>query len=148
MGAATDTGEWEREVDVLIAGSGAGGMVGAIAAHDRGLTTLVVEKAHGFGGSTAMSGGGIWIPNNPTLRRKGLACPADVSLVGFEDIRYARHLDPPLTTVSLPKEAIGHEVVRLLLDVLAGRADTVRHVTLAHRLVGRASTAPAATLAR
>ncbi len=82
------------------------------------------------------------------LRRKGLACPADVSLVGFDDIRYARHLDPPLTTVSQPKEAIGHEVVRLLLDVLAGRADTVRHVTLAHRLVVRASTAPAATSAR
>jgi 3-oxosteroid 1-dehydrogenase len=73
MEAASNTGEWEREVDVLIAGSGAGGMVGAIAAHDRGFTTLVVEKAHGFGGSTAMSGGGIWIPNNPTLRRKGLA---------------------------------------------------------------------------
>ncbi|MCC7265746.1 MAG: LacI family DNA-binding transcriptional regulator [Caulobacteraceae bacterium] len=75
------------------------------------------------------------------LRRRGLACPTDVSLVGFDDIRYARHLDPPLTTVSQPKEAIGHEVVRLLLDVLSGAADTVRHVTLAHQLVVRASTA-------
>ncbi|MET0274258.1 MAG: LacI family DNA-binding transcriptional regulator [Phenylobacterium sp.] len=75
------------------------------------------------------------------LRRRGLRCPGDVSLVGFDDIRYARHLDPALTTVSQPKEAIGHEVVRLLLDVLSGRVDTVRHVTLAHRLIVRASTA-------
>lgn len=76
------------------------------------------------------------------IRRRGLACPHHVSVVGFDDIRYAQHLDPPLTTVSQPKEAIGHEVVRLLLDVLAQRADTVRHVTLAHRLVVRSSTGP------
>jgi len=76
------------------------------------------------------------------FRRRGLKCPADISLVGFDDIRYAPYLDPPLTTVSQPKEAIGHEVVRLLLDVLADRVETIRHVTLAHRLVVRGSTAP------
>ena len=62
---------WHHEVDVLIGGSGAGGMAGSIAAHEFGLDALVVEKAAGFGGSTAMSGGGIWIPNNPTLRKAG-----------------------------------------------------------------------------
>ena len=41
-------------------------------------------------------------------------------------------------------DRIGHEVVRLLLDILSGRADTLQHVTLAHRLVVRGSTgAPA-----
>jgi LacI family repressor for deo operon, udp, cdd, tsx, nupC, and nupG len=79
------------------------------------------------------------------FRRFGLACPADVSLIGFDDIRYARHLDPPLTTVSQPMERIGHEVVRLLVDILSGEAPVVLHVTLAHRLVVRGSTAaPAA----
>ncbi|MET7896555.1 FAD-binding protein [Streptomyces mirabilis] len=67
----TDDTPWDHEVDILIAGSGAGGMVGAIAAHDLGLRSLVVEKAATFGGSTALSGGGIWIPNNPTLRKAG-----------------------------------------------------------------------------
>jgi LacI family repressor for deo operon, udp, cdd, tsx, nupC, and nupG len=76
------------------------------------------------------------------FRRRGLKCPDDVSLIGFDDIRYSEHLDPPLTTVSQPMDDIGHEVVRLLLDVLSGRAGTVRHVTLAHRLVLRESTAP------
>lgn len=75
------------------------------------------------------------------FRRQGLNCPRDVSLVGFDDIRYARHLDPPLTTVSQPMDGIGHATVRLLLDVLTGEAQAVRHVTLPHRLVVRGSTA-------
>ena len=62
---------WDREVDFLVVGSGGGGMTAALAAHDAGLTTLVVEKAKMYGGSTAISGGGIWIPNNPTLRAAG-----------------------------------------------------------------------------
>ncbi len=62
---------WDHEVDVLVAGSGAGGMTGAIAARDAGLSALLVEKAAFFGGSTALSGGGIWIPDNPVLRAIG-----------------------------------------------------------------------------
>lgn len=77
------------------------------------------------------------------IRQAGLACPADVSLVGFDDIRFAQHLDPPLTTVSQPMDRIGHEVVRLLLDILSGRAAGLEHVTLPHALVVRGSTAPA-----
>jgi LacI family repressor for deo operon, udp, cdd, tsx, nupC, and nupG len=75
------------------------------------------------------------------LRRSGLRCPQDISLIGFDDIRYAQHLDPPLTTVSQPMDRIGQEVVRLLLEILAGEADGVQNVTLPHRLVLRASTA-------
>lgn len=78
------------------------------------------------------------------FRRRGLACPREISLVGFDDIRYAQHLDPPLTTVSQPMDRIGHEVVRLLLDILSGRAPAVRNVTLPHQLIVRASTAPTA----
>ncbi|MFB4303864.1 FAD-binding protein [Actinomadura sp. NTSP31] len=70
---------WDHEVDILVAGSGAGGMTGAIAAHVAGLKALVVEKAAFFGGSTALSGGGIWIPNNPTLKAIGRTDdPSDV----------------------------------------------------------------------
>jgi 3-oxosteroid 1-dehydrogenase len=62
---------WDHEVDFLVIGSGGGGMTAALAAHDCGVSTLVVEKAKRYGGSTGISGGGIWIPNNPTLRRRG-----------------------------------------------------------------------------
>jgi LacI family repressor for deo operon, udp, cdd, tsx, nupC, and nupG len=76
------------------------------------------------------------------IRLRGLRCPEDVSLVGFDDIRFAQYLHPKLTTVSQPKEQIGHEVVRLLLDILSGRATALQNVTLPHQLVVRSSTAP------
>jgi len=74
------------------------------------------------------------------VRRLRLKCPQDVSVMGFDDIRFARYLDPPLTTVSQPMDRIGHEVVRLLLEILSGRADQAQHVTLPHELVIRGST--------
>lgn len=61
----------EHAVDVLVVGSGGGGMTAALAADAHGLDTLVVEKAHHFGGSTALSGGGIWAPGAPAQRRAG-----------------------------------------------------------------------------
>ncbi|MFI1236040.1 FAD-binding protein [Nocardia salmonicida] len=63
---------WDHEVGFLVVGSGAGGLTAALAAADRDLDTLVIEKASVYGGSTALSGGGIWVPNNPTLLREGL----------------------------------------------------------------------------
>lgn len=60
------------EFDVVVVGSGAAGMTAALAAADRGLSVVVVEKAARFGGSTARSGGGVWIPDNLALRAAGL----------------------------------------------------------------------------
>lgn len=63
--------EWDSSFDVVVAGSGAGGMTAALTAQAAGARVVVVEKAARYGGSTALSGGGIWAPNNPTLRRAG-----------------------------------------------------------------------------
>lgn len=63
--------EWEDEFDLVIVGSGGGGMAAALTAHDVGLSCVIVEKAKLYGGTTGISGGGIWVPNNPTLRRAG-----------------------------------------------------------------------------
>ncbi|MDJ0394869.1 FAD-binding protein [Rhodococcus sp. G-MC3] len=63
---------WHHEVDFVVVGSGCGGLTGALAAADRGMDTLIIEKASVYGGTTALSGGNIWIPNNPTLLREGL----------------------------------------------------------------------------
>ncbi|MEZ0338909.1 FAD-binding protein [Mycobacterium sp. pV006] len=62
---------FDHVTDVLVIGSGGGGMTAALAAHSQGLQTLVVEKAPRFGGSTALSGGGIWVPGAPSQRREG-----------------------------------------------------------------------------
>lgn len=62
---------FDHTVDVLVVGSGGGGMTAALAADAFGLDTLIVEKSPHFGGSTALSGGGIWVPGAPAQRKAG-----------------------------------------------------------------------------
>ncbi len=62
-----------EEVDWLVAGAGAGGMTGAVVAHQLGGSVLVVEKEPLYGGTTAKSGGVIWIPANEGLAAAGIS---------------------------------------------------------------------------
>jgi 3-oxosteroid 1-dehydrogenase len=62
----------EQQYDIVVVGSGGGGMTAALTAADRGLSVVIVEKAAHYGGSTARSGGGVWIPNNPALKKDGV----------------------------------------------------------------------------
>ena len=75
-------------------------------------------------------------------REKHLRIPRDLSVVGFDDIRFARYTSPPLTTISQPMRAIGEGTVRLLLSIINEPAVTPRSVTLPHTLVVRGTTAP------
>lgn len=75
-------------------------------------------------------------------RRRGLRVPEDLSVVGFDDIRFARHIDPPLTTITQPMRGIGEGTVRLLLAILRGDEIKPVSVTLPHHLTLRSSTAP------
>jgi succinate dehydrogenase/fumarate reductase flavoprotein subunit len=59
-------------VDVLVVGSGAGGLSTAVAAAHLGLKVLVVEKDPHYGGTTAWSGGWLWIPRNPLAVAAGI----------------------------------------------------------------------------
>jgi 3-oxosteroid 1-dehydrogenase len=68
-----------QEYDVVVIGSGGAGMVAALAAAHQGLSTIVVEKAAHYGGSTARSGGGVWIPNNDVLKRDRVKDTADAA---------------------------------------------------------------------
>lgn len=61
----------DRE-DVVVLGSGAAGLTAAILAHDRGAKVLVVERTGKVGGTTAVSGGGIWIPMNHHMHEVGV----------------------------------------------------------------------------
>jgi succinate dehydrogenase/fumarate reductase flavoprotein subunit len=58
--------------DVVVAGSGAGGLATALTCAIAGLSVLVVEKDAKIGGSTAISGGAVWIPNNPLAVAMGV----------------------------------------------------------------------------
>lgn len=63
--------QWDKEVDVLVVGSGTVAMA-AVAARDAGAEkVLIIEKGPGFGGTSALSGGGMWIPNNFVMKEQG-----------------------------------------------------------------------------
>ncbi len=77
------------------------------------------------------------------IRSAGLSVPRDMSLVGFDDVRYAEVTDPPLTTIAQPAEEIGERVMYRLcreIDEEAGE-DTAPEI-VPHRLVVRESVAP------
>jgi succinate dehydrogenase/fumarate reductase flavoprotein subunit len=63
--------------DVLVVGSGAAGMTTAITAHHAGANVLVVEKEGMFGGTTARSGGWLWVPGNPLAARASVDDPVE-----------------------------------------------------------------------
>ena len=77
---------WDREVDVIVLGSGAAGLAAATLAHDGGAKVLLLEKAALFGGTTAVSGGLAWVPLNRHMAALGLADSRD------ETLRYLRRL--------------------------------------------------------
>jgi 3-oxosteroid 1-dehydrogenase len=80
------TTQWEHSVDLLIAGSGGGGMVAGLAALDCGLEPLIVEKQALVGGSTGLSGGIVWLPNNPLMRADGIADSHEDGLAYLADV--------------------------------------------------------------
>jgi len=99
---------WDEEVDVLVIGSGAGGMTAAIAAADAHVKVLVVEKSNEYGGTSATSGGGIWIPNSPIGKQAGLQDSED------EAFAYLR----PQSAPNVPDELI-RAYVRRAPEMLA-----------------------------
>jgi len=76
-------------------------------------------------------------------KEAGLAVPADISIVGFDDIEMAAYYDPPLTTVRQPRYAIGRAAMTELLKIMSGdMRDVGRQIVLHHMVMARKSTAP------
>jgi 3-oxosteroid 1-dehydrogenase len=63
---------WDEQFDVLVVGSGAGALTAACRAHDLGCKVLILEKTERYGGTSASSGGGLWIPNNHLMKEAGI----------------------------------------------------------------------------
>ncbi|MCW2760743.1 MAG: LacI family transcriptional regulator [Marmoricola sp.] len=75
------------------------------------------------------------------FKARGISCPEDVSVVGFNDMPFLDKMDPPLTTVRVPHHQIGMEAGRMLVEALKEPDRSTRSVLLPLSLVVRGSTA-------
>jgi DNA-binding LacI/PurR family transcriptional regulator len=74
------------------------------------------------------------------IRDRGLRVPEDIALVGFDDIEYAAHTAPPLTTVAVPKEEMGRLAVRqAIAQMEQGEQHVFSTTVVSHTLVIRSS---------
>lgn len=64
---------FDQEVDLLVIGTGAGGMSAGVRAADLGMDALLIESSDQYGGSTAMSGGVCWVPGTQAMKKRGIA---------------------------------------------------------------------------
>ena len=106
--------DWDRSVDVVVMGSGGAGQTAALRAHDLGLDVLILEKGDTWGGSTAMSAGAVWLPNNRAMKDLGLEDSED------EGVKYMLHL----TGGSVPEARIRTFIREgnRMVDYLAARS--------------------------
>lgn len=107
---------WDEEYDVIVVGSGAGGLVSAITSAYGGLRTAILEKGSVWGGSSALSGGGLWIPNNHVSKNAGLQDSEEEALTYMQKIIEDTG---PASTYERKVAYVrnGHKMVRFLEDL-------------------------------
>ncbi len=102
--------QWDERCDVLVVGSGAGAMTAALRARDLGSTVLVVEKSDRYGGTSAVSGGGIWIPCNHRIAALGGEDSAEEAIAYIRAVTHGEIDDGRIEQYVEQ----GHQVVRYL----------------------------------
>jgi len=104
--------EPEHAVDFIVIGSG-GGLCGAIAAARNGADVLVVEKQAFVGGSTGLSGGVIWLPDNPLMQRECVADSVEEGMAYFADV--VGDIGPASSIARRQRYiTVGHEMIEFL----------------------------------
>lgn len=81
---------FDHSCEFLVIGSGGGGMTAALRAYDLGLDTLVLEAGDKYGGSTGMSGGALWVPNNPHMTAAGVTDSPEEALRYLQQVTHGR----------------------------------------------------------
>ena len=98
--------QWDEIFDVVVVGSGGGALTSAMVAARGGASTLVVEKDQYIGGTTAVSGGDMWIPNNRFVKERDSRADAIAYVTRLSDGRAA---DPEMIEVYVDSAPEAHE---------------------------------------
>src|SRR3954466_6059772 len=111
--APRDSSAWDRIVDVVIVGSGGAALTAATLASDAGADVLILEKDGMLGGTTAVSGGGVWLPGNHVMLEAGIEDSREDALAYIRRLTAGREPDPELLEVFVDTAP---EVLRYLED--------------------------------
>jgi succinate dehydrogenase/fumarate reductase flavoprotein subunit len=109
-GTASGGGPVDIETDVVVLGSGGAGLTASILARDTGADVILLERSERIGGTTAVSGGGAWIPLNPQMAELGIADSREDALA------YCKHLTAGRAPLDLLEVFVdtGHQMIRYL----------------------------------
>ncbi len=124
---------WDREVDVVVVGSGAAASTAALFAHAGRASVLMVEKAAIYGGTTRKSGAGYWIPNNYLMREKGLTDPREDCIRYMARTAYPTLFNPNDRHLGLPENEFG--LLSAFYDNAAPTVETLRTIGVLDRHV-------------
>ncbi|MFN3863160.1 MAG: FAD-dependent oxidoreductase [Erythrobacter sp.] len=114
------------QVDVIILGTGAAGMSAALAAHEAGASVALIEKYDRIGGTSAISGGVIWVADNPRMREAGMPDSREEALAYFRSLDHGDLVEETLTAfVEEGPEALAflESIDALKVAVLPGYPD-------------------------
>lgn len=100
---AKPAAKWDLELDVVVVGSGIAGMAAAATAASHDLRVVVFEKGREIGGTSVLSSGEYWVPNNRWLRADGIEDPREDCLRYMARLSYPSLYDPEAPTLGLPR---------------------------------------------
>lgn len=115
-----------NDIDVIILGTGAAGMTAALAAHEAGASVALIERGERIGGTSAISGGVIWVADNPRMRAAGMADSREDALAYFRSLDHGDLVDETLEAfVDRGPEALAflESIDALKVAVLPGYPD-------------------------
>jgi succinate dehydrogenase/fumarate reductase flavoprotein subunit len=105
---------WDREVDVVVAGSGAAAFAAAVTAKQGGADVLILERGTFVGGTTLISGNAYWIPNNSQMRAAGLEDPREDAIKYMARCSWPALYDPEHPTLGLPQ--LNYDLIATFFD--------------------------------
>ena len=115
---------WDHKADMVIVGSGIGAATAAITAHDKGNKVIIVEKAGGFGGTSAKTAGVLWIPNNYTLKERGIEDTKEDCLKYLARFSYPEHYHADSENLGLSEHA--YSLLEAFYDNSSNAIDSLR----------------------
>jgi 3-oxosteroid 1-dehydrogenase len=117
---------WDMTADVVVVGTGGAGFAAAVTARSKGSSVIMLEKGLIYGGTTAKSGGTLWIPNNSIMRAQGIADPKEWALRYMVRLSYPAIYDPTHPQLGLPAHEFS--LIETFYDKSSEAIDYLGHI--------------------